>query len=329
MTAVLFDPSTDFSTVVDDLVAVTVLAAPDLTTGAVTSAIAAMLATGATTPTTSGVYLPIGTLNSNVLYFNAAQNMYLFFDSVGGWCISTSDASIFNFGHPPYFQNPGPGPTGSFSSGSGVTGTPVITAQTVDTPFDLDGDAPAIDGVQHCAARSITAREAAESFGRYQLEDQIFTFPDSEASPELGGSIIDDEGETWVILDANHERIMALWKVTARNLAITGNLNETITVQQRQVTKGSEGAVEWTWATLYSNVRARIQEDSSERSEQFGRQSATINANCFLQNKLLLDNSHRLVRSDNTTYEVIGYENPDQIGALTTINCLRRLGATV
>jgi hypothetical protein len=180
--------------------------------------------------------------------------------------------------------------------------------------------------VTHALGKSVTTREAAASNGRYQLGDRFWTFPAAEGTPSLGSVLVDPSGEQWTIIDQNKEDLMALWKCTGRNLAITGNLNEYVTILKRTITKGTSGAVESSWPIWKQNVRGRLQESSSNRSEQHGRQSGTITAKVFTAVQYKLDNGYRVVRnSDGVIWEVEGYENPDSIGSLATLNVMRRV----
>jgi hypothetical protein len=304
----LADLTTDFATVTDDLVAFTLTLPTDLQTG--------LTSTGITTPPTAGLFEPAGTLNSQTLYFCPDNAQYIYMDLEGGWSMSTDTRDSGTFGHKPYWENGSMStPIGSYNffNGAGSIGTPVVAVT------------PVTSSITHAAAQSVSTKEAAESFGRYQLGDKHFTWPISEGVPQLGGSLTDTAGESWIILDVNYESLMALYRVTARNLAITGGLNELITIQRRTIAKGTEGAAESTWGTYQSNVRARIQEQRSDRSEQLGKQSGVVSAKCYLAQELLLDNTYRIVRADSTVYEVEGYESPDSIGSLTVINCMRRL----
>jgi hypothetical protein len=187
------------------------------------------------------------------------------------------------------------------------------------------GNAPSLGTtITHAVRQSVSTKEAAESFGRYQLGDVHFSWPISEGTPQLGGVLVDSANAEWTILDVNYESLMALYRVTARDLAITVGLNELVTINRLATSKDSEGAVVKTPVLYLTDVRARLQEESSERGPQFGRQSGTVNAKCYLAQQLLLDNSFQIVRADGKIYEVVGYESPDSIGSLTTINCMRR-----
>ena len=114
------------------------------------------------------------------------------------------------------------------------------------------------------------------------------------------------------------------WKCTARNLALAGGLNTYITILREVATKGPSGAVEPTFVPYASAVQARIQEISATRGEQ-RRQSGIVKAKIYLAQQILVDNGNRIQAADGTLYEVTGYNHPDSIASLFTINAIRRL----
>ncbi len=174
--------------------------------------------------------------------------------------------------------------------------------------------------------RAVTTREAAISDGRYTASDVRWHLAavDLDAAPRLGDQIIDGAGEAWTILEARQATAQSRWECTTRNLAIVGGLNSYITIRREVISKDASGAVERTWQDWRTNIRARIQEQSSHRDEQHGRQAGYVAAKVYLAEQILVDNSHRIIGPDGTEYEVIGYESPDTIGSLFVINVQQR-----
>ena len=175
--------------------------------------------------------------------------------------------------------------------------------------------------------RAMTTREAAASDGKYTTSDVSWHLAAAElpAPPRLGDQIIDATAEAWTILETQLATCGSRWKCTARNLALAGGLNTYITILREVATKGPSGAVEPTFVPYASGVRARIQETSSVRGEQHGRQSGTVRAQIYLSEQILVDNGNRIQAADGTLYEVTGYERADSIASLFTINATRRL----
>ncbi len=175
--------------------------------------------------------------------------------------------------------------------------------------------------------RAMTTREAAQSDGKYTTSDVHWHLAAAElsAQPRLGDQIIDASGESWTILKTQLATCGSRWNCTARNLALAGGLNTFITILREVAAKGPSGAVEPAFVPFASGVRARIQELSAVRGQQHGRQSGTITAKIYLAQQILVDNGDRIESSAGTIYEVVGYESPDSITRLFTINAIRRL----
>ena len=183
------------------------------------------------------------------------------------------------------------------------------------------------DAAGRRSARAITTREAAISDGKYTASDVRWHLAATELSapPRLGDRIVDASGEAWTVLEAQLATCGSRWKCTARNLALVGGLNTFVAILREVAGKGPSGAVEPTYVPYASAVRARIQELTAKRGEQHGRQSGVVKAKIYLAEQVLVDNGNRIQAADGTTYEVTGYERPDSIASLFTINAIRRL----
>jgi hypothetical protein len=182
-------------------------------------------------------------------------------------------------------------------------------------------------GLTSALRRAMTTREAAASDGKYTTSDVHWHLAAAElpVSPRLGDQILDADGENWTILETQQATCGSRWKCTTRNLALAGGLNTYITILREVAAKGPSGAVEPTFVPYVSGVRARIQELSAIRGEQHGRQSGTVKAKIYMAQQILVDNGNRIQAADGTLYEVTGYELPDSIASLFTINAIRRL----
>ena len=175
--------------------------------------------------------------------------------------------------------------------------------------------------------RAVTTREATESNGRYTASDVRWHLPATElpTAPGLGDRIVDATGESWTILETRQATCSSRWECLARNLAIVGGLNAYVTILREVAAKGRSGAVEPMLVALTSAVRARVQELSSRRAEEHGRQSGVIEARIYLAEPIVVDGACRVQTADGTLYEVTGYEHAESIGSLFTINAIRRL----
>lgn len=195
----------------------------------------------------------------------------------------------------------------------------------LDTPLNRPGGSEVT--INNAARESIGLKEAETSGGRYQKGDVAFTWPMSQATPQLGGRLTDNSAAVWTIIDWTLEpELIQLYRAVARNLAITSNLDQYITINRRQIGKGLGGAAETIgWELYAANVQARVQVQTETRSEQFGRQSGVIRAKVYMQQEYTLDNSYQIVDGGNTVWEIEGYESPDSITDLFCLNVMRRL----
>lgn len=188
-------------------------------------------------------------------------------------------------------------------------------------------DGSGVVAISAALRRAITTREAAISDGKYTTADVRWHLAASELAepPQIGDQIIDDASEAWTILETKSATCGSRFECIARKLAIAGGLNTLVTIRREVATQGTSGAVERTWEVYRINVRARIQEQAAERSEQHGRQSGVVTAKVYLAEQILVDNGFQIVAADGTLYEVTGFESPDSIGSLFVINAERRL----
>ena len=189
------------------------------------------------------------------------------------------------------------------------------------------GGGAAAVAVPSALRRAVTTREAADSNGRYTASDVRWHLAAAElpSAPGLGERIVDASGECWTILETRRATCGTRWECIARNLALVGGLNAYVTILREVAAKGRGGAAETTLVTLAAAVRARVQELSSRRAEEHGRQSGLIAAKIYLAEPVLVDGACRVQTADGTLYEVTGYEHAESIGSLFTINAIRRL----
>jgi head-tail adaptor len=188
-----------------------------------------------------------------------------------------------------------------------------------------DGSAAAAIGA--ALRLAVATHEAAASDGRYTANDVRWHLPAAElaAPPRLGDRIVDAAAGCWTILETRLQTCGSRWECVTRNLALTGGLTSFVTILREVAVKGASGAVEPTYVPLASAVAARIQELSSRRHEEHGRQSGIVEAKIYLAEQITVDNGCRVQAADGTLYEITGYEQPDSITSLFTINAIRRI----
>ena len=185
------------------------------------------------------------------------------------------------------------------------------------TVIDLDGT---ITSVDHALRRSIRAREAAASNGRYRSDDVRWHLPKSEhdAMPALGGMIKDDLAE-WTILDVERATASSRWACVCRNLVVVERLDTLIDIQAANYERTSDGAQEPNWLPWKTGLRARIQPESSDRVIEHGRKHAPTSGRVYLRERVAVTTNHRIVGPDGATWKVRGTEAPEDIGQLMVV----------
>ncbi len=214
----------------------------------------------------------------------------------------------------------------------------------MDASLDLSGDFGAVadrlepvelrrrDGspptrLASALRRAVSTREAAASDGKYTAADARWHLSGQElaAAPLVGDQIVDGRGAKWTILKTRLATCGSRWECIARDLEIAAGLNDSISIRREIVRQDRSGAAERTWQDERINVRARIQELTSERALEHGRQSGVVTARIYLAEQILVDGGYQIAASDGRIFEVVGFEAPDAIGSLFTIIALRRL----
>jgi len=164
-------------------------------------------------------------------------------------------------------------------------------------------------------------RRQAESDGELLASDVVWHLPAEQLAdpPKLGDVVVDSAAVRWTILAVQPATLGRRWRLSTRNLVIAHGLDDTVTILVANYAKGSSGAVEPTWRTWRTGVRAKIQaQDVRVATEHRARRTAT-RYRIFLGDDVTLDHTHRIQGSDGTVYKIVSTHGAGRLGEPQTI----------
>lgn len=177
--------------------------------------------------------------------------------------------------------------------------------------------------VPYAFRKEVSYKEAVPTGGYVQQGDIAFRLPFAyvEEQPALGSLITDDRGDTYTVLTVTGFYKVAAWRCTARNLAVLTGLNKWVRFEEATYSKNENGEALPTWTTLYSNIRAKVQSESSETQV---RHEATWARNVY---KITIDRSldidaaanYRIIDREGNEFLLERYEQSDRIDVLPVI----------
>ena len=179
--------------------------------------------------------------------------------------------------------------------------------------------------VTHALRRAVRTGEVKQSEGQYTASDVAWHLPVSELpeAPRLGDVIVDADDQRWSVLGVQNTTFQGRWRCVCRNLAIVHGLDQYVDVQKAAYSKGDAGAVEVTWQTWKTGLRARIQPVEGEVRDEHDRRVTAARFKVFLAQDVAVDHNHRVRGADGTIYGVTGYRKADRIDALMEIDVVR------
>ena len=182
-----------------------------------------------------------------------------------------------------------------------------------------------VDGtdVDACLRRAVSTREAAASGGRLLTSDVAFHLDATEYEdrPAIGAAIVDADG-SWTVLEVQWHTLAKRWRCLSRQLYIDPNEpTNRVTIQRPTYAKGTSGAIEPTFATLASNVLARVQLIETEVDRSYGNRTATTSAKVYFAAAQSLAPADRILRSDGLTLKVMSWNGFDSLDQFFTATC--------
>jgi len=191
--------------------------------------------------------------------------------------------------------------------------------------------------VAHALRRNATVREAGirnrgntwkdvPSGGHYTAGNAVWHLPVEELpeAPMLGDLIVDADAAHWTILEVHRAAMQTRWRCLTRNLAIAYGLDDTVAILRAVYAKGTAGAVEPTWRTWKTGVRARIQPAAVDVDTEHRTRQAQARFQIFLEEDVALDHTHLIRGPDGAIYQVRSTNGTERIDELQTIDATLR-----
>ena len=178
--------------------------------------------------------------------------------------------------------------------------------------------------VEHALRRRASESEAAPSDGVYTAHDVKWYLStiDLAERPAPGGTITDDAGDVWTVLEVWPDALNAAWRCRARNLALAENLEQRVSVLRATWQASASGAPEAVWIPDVLDVPARIQPIEGEVQSEHDQRIARATHRIYLGQPLSLDANHRIVH-DATVYHVLATRMPERLDQLPVVHAER------
>ena len=152
---------------------------------------------------------------------------------------------------------------------------------------------------------------------------QIADVTTGRTLPQIGGTIIDDDGTRWTILEAHLETLTARWRCVCRKNAIASSLDNLVTIERRRNVKAADGTASPSWYAWRCAVPAKIHSDGTSKEMDSGRQAERLAATIFFAEKFDLDRDCRIVCGSDV-YQFISDEGRDSITGFYTVTASRK-----
>ncbi len=181
--------------------------------------------------------------------------------------------------------------------------------------------------------RALTLKEQQASGGAYTASDRKVLVPksllsDYDATLKPKDVITRADGSAWTILEVGLNTFETWWSATVRNLAIAFDLRDLLTVKRPTNTKDNALGRVATFANVYANIPCKIQDDTAEDAERFGKAVTLRRYKIWVDRQLTLTAEDQLVDQGGNLYSFVDFRNTDQIGELPMITAERRSKTT-
>lgn len=165
--------------------------------------------------------------------------------------------------------------------------------------------------------------EAAKSYGAYTAGDIKVTVNRSLGITPKPRDTVTWDATDYTILDVDGSNWLAFDRITARNLAISGDLNQTATVYRPSATPDSLGLRNPGLAAVYTSVSCRLQPQTREVEDDVtGRAVTRKKYLCYFASSVYL-NAQDVIEVSGTRYEVTTQSEIESLSQLTAAECER------
>lgn len=172
----------------------------------------------------------------------------------------------------------------------------------------------------------VSWKEAEPVGGGVQQGDIIFHLPIAsvKSQPSLGSRITDASEATYTVLSVTAYPVIGEWACTSRNLVVTMGLTNAIRVEKATYTKDPDsGEFLQTWQVVYSNIRAKVQSQTSEAEVRHEADWAHNVYRIIIDRSLEIDAgaNYRILDKQGNIYLLDRYEQTNRIDVLPAFVC--------
>lgn len=185
--------------------------------------------------------------------------------------------------------------------------------------------------------RALTRKELAASMGAYTSEDVAFLFPGERlehGQPYAGCKVIDAEGETYLVLEAQGGRRTPLlkgaggyatWKTVCRNPVIHFALRDVIVIEAPDLVVDAAGVeVRDRWRNAYAGLRAKVVKTDEAVVDERGIHGFRGTHVVYVEKEVAVDATMRIpwAAARSGYLEIAGYKPAAQLGTLPLIDAV-------
>jgi hypothetical protein len=167
----------------------------------------------------------------------------------------------------------------------------------------------------------VTEQEAGTSGGKYTRNDVRWSLAAQQLPepPRLGDTMTDGDSVVWTILEVELTRSASRYECVTRRVSIIEGLNQQIDIQQATWASGDAGASYAIWATIETNVLARIQPRQSDIVIEHHHRIVRTTYSVFVEQAFDWDSNHRIIDPAGKAYDVVRQEEAKRIDLLDEI----------
>lgn len=171
----------------------------------------------------------------------------------------------------------------------------------------------------------VSGAELAPAGGVYAGYDQVWWIPAKllSVAPKPADVLADKDGSALTVLKAELRGQRSYWRVTTRNLVLAFDLRVKVSVLRPTNAQDAAGGRVPTFAAVYSNVPARIQEVRDEEVEVFGRRGVQTVYKVYVAQQLDVTTEDLLQDAAGTKYQIVAYSDGNLIDKLPSLDAVR------
>lgn len=169
----------------------------------------------------------------------------------------------------------------------------------------------------------VSMGEAAKSYGVYQAGDIKVTVDQSLGFEPKPRDTITWGGQEYTVLDVSGSNWLTFNTLSARNLTISGDLQQTATVYRATVSPDDYGSRSTTLTAVYSSVACRLQPETREREmDTLGGVKTRASYSCYFGSSVTI-NAGDTIQVSSVKYEAVSQSEIESISQLTVVACER------